>query len=386
MMATPLPVPPAHGRPPPLLHRVRPPGAVAGLAVTDWLAAGSGVAAGTCVFIHATGFHARCWDAVVRRLPLAVRCLAVDVRGHGLSDKPTPARGYYPWPELGREVAGALRHLGIEGALGVGHSMGGFMVLHAGLEERGLFRGVLLLDPTVFTAETYDNWSDEQARQELAVFAPINKRFDRFVSADEMHKRLGARGSYAVWRDECLRDYCAHGLLSSAAVAAARRCEGLAPSLGTAVPHGVSSPEARAEVANSGSADATESLRLACPPDLETATYTGSRVRSDRERYASIAVPVVIVRAREPDSSTKGLDFTRSPTDPSLWRLFPSARDVPTDLTHFIPMQEPDLVVRHVLELGTASGALQAGLTAALPVAAPPRALDLGAVPFRGKL
>ena len=40
----------------------------------------------TIVLIHATGFHARCWDQVVKALP-GRHVLALDLRGHGRSGK-----------------------------------------------------------------------------------------------------------------------------------------------------------------------------------------------------------------------------------------------------------------------------------------------------------
>ncbi len=44
------------------------------LALVDWPTSGP-----TLFFAHATGFHARCWDQVIERLP-GLRCLAIDMR------------------------------------------------------------------------------------------------------------------------------------------------------------------------------------------------------------------------------------------------------------------------------------------------------------------
>ena len=38
----------------------------------------------TVLLVHATGFHARCWDAVVRRLP-GRHVFALDMPSHGAS-------------------------------------------------------------------------------------------------------------------------------------------------------------------------------------------------------------------------------------------------------------------------------------------------------------
>src|SRR5688500_15435487 len=87
------------------------------LQVYEWPADGP-----TVFLAHATGFHARCWDQVVARLP-EFRCIALDMRGHGLSSKPEPP---YPWRYFGEDVAALGRELHLEGALAVGHSKGGY--------------------------------------------------------------------------------------------------------------------------------------------------------------------------------------------------------------------------------------------------------------------
>jgi hypothetical protein len=52
------------------------------------------------LFVHATGFHARCWDQVILGVP-GRRCIAVDLRGHGRSSKEPP----HDWDALGRDIA-----------------------------------------------------------------------------------------------------------------------------------------------------------------------------------------------------------------------------------------------------------------------------------------
>ncbi len=44
------------------------------------------------LLLHATGFHARCWDEIVRRLP-GRPVYAVDLPCHGLSDAVRPPPG-----------------------------------------------------------------------------------------------------------------------------------------------------------------------------------------------------------------------------------------------------------------------------------------------------
>ena len=41
----------------------------------------------TLLLVHATGFHARCWDQVIAHLPSDWNIVSVDMRGHGDPEK-----------------------------------------------------------------------------------------------------------------------------------------------------------------------------------------------------------------------------------------------------------------------------------------------------------
>eukprot|EP00928_Gymnodinium_smaydae_P020079 TRINITY_DN17755_c0_g2_i1.p1 TRINITY_DN17755_c0_g2~~TRINITY_DN17755_c0_g2_i1.p1 ORF type:complete len:379 (+),score=30.73 TRINITY_DN17755_c0_g2_i1:41-1177(+) len=335
----------------PTLHQVQVNDAGTRLAVTEWAPKEGSSATPPFVFLHATGFHSRCWDEVIRRLSPAAHCFAIDVRGHGESDKPEPDRGVYRWEELASEVIIVLRHFGIVNALGIGHSMGGYMVLHAALADHSFFRGVLLLDPVVVMADAYASWTMEKAPLSPTSF--VARRFNRFESPEQMFSRLQGKGSYRAWCNECLADYCAYGLMSKTK---ARTKEILSPR-GDASLRDVEAPNSPSR----SDADDEGHLLLACPPHIEAATYAGSASLSDRCRYKDLQVPVSILRAGKSvyDGKIEPQDmFNASPTDPELWRLFRQAKDVPLSegMTHFIPMQDPDLVVQMLGDLASECG------------------------------
>ncbi len=66
-------------------------------------------ASGTVLLLHATGFHARCWDQIVRHLE-GQHVIAVDLRGHGRSDK----QGPYSWDVFGRDITYLIQDLALE--------------------------------------------------------------------------------------------------------------------------------------------------------------------------------------------------------------------------------------------------------------------------------
>ena len=71
------------------------------------------------------------------------RCLAIDLRGHGDSDKPDEQ---YTMDKYADEVAEWLRHLGIRRPILVGHSMGGQVVISVAARHPELVSAIASLD------------------------------------------------------------------------------------------------------------------------------------------------------------------------------------------------------------------------------------------------
>ncbi len=244
------------------------------------------------LFVHANGFHARCWDQVIARLP-GRRCYAPDLRGHGRSDKPDPP---YDWRVFGQDIAGLARALGLRGAVGVGHSLGGHAVALAAALAPGAFGRLLLIDPVILPPAVY------RLPAPAEHFAA--RRRDRWESPAAMEQRFGARPPFSRWDPAVLHDYCLHGLLPA--------------------------PDGAGFV-------------LACPPAVEAAIYqTGNRADIYAE-IATVDIPVVVMRAGQPARSLD--DMAGSPTAPDLAQRFPRGRDIHLPQhTHFIPMEDPALV------------------------------------------
>ena len=107
---------------PRILSCYYPPAADVARAVTEWRPSKTSESTRTVLFLHATGFHSRCWDEVVRKLDSNAHCIGIDLRGHGRSDRPAAENGMYPWLLLGEDVVTVLDSLGVDKAVGVGHS------------------------------------------------------------------------------------------------------------------------------------------------------------------------------------------------------------------------------------------------------------------------
>ncbi|SPE39680.1 Alpha/beta hydrolase fold [Candidatus Sulfopaludibacter sp. SbA3] len=268
------------------------------------------------LFAHATGFHARCWDAVIRRLP-GHRAIAIDLRGHGRSAKPDPP---YPWRGFGEDVAEIAALLDLRGAVGIGHSMGGHSIVSSALLRPETYASMFLIDPTIFQPEYY-------GRRPLdSSFILRRRRY--WSSPEEMFESFRNRAQFALWHPEVLHDYCEYGLLPAGA-----------------------------------------EFELACPPLVEASIYPlsaapESNLHGEMERCTQ---PVVVVRAGFP-WKRETFDLNASPTDPDLASRFPQGCDVLlTGRSHFIPMESPEWVAEEIERMAATSGRTDPADAAARP-------------------
>jgi pimeloyl-ACP methyl ester carboxylesterase len=252
------------------------------------------------LFVHATSFHGRCWDQVIRRIP-GRRSIAPDLRGHGRSAKPAAP---YHWQAFGRDLAQLADALDLRDAAGIGHSMGGHSVVSAAALRPGTFASMVLIDPTIFPPDRYG--------QPALDASFIARRRNAWSSPEEMFERFRSRAPFALWQPGVLKDYCDFGLL---------------PSGGEFV--------------------------LACPPEVERSIYGHSTEKEADLHPAvpSIREPVVVIRGGVP--WTDGFfNLNASPTDPALASRFPNGRDVLLEgRSHYIPMETPELVAEYVARI-----------------------------------
>lgn len=258
------------------------------------------------LFLHATGFHARLWDEIIESFP-DHPCYAVDLRFHGCSSK----EGVVHWPSMADDIIALVKVLDLRDFVLVGHSIGGYLgtLTAAAYPER--VAQLLLLDPVIMSPERY-----AMAKQlEAAVKPedhPVAKRRTEWLGPEEMVERFKGRAPFDKWQPRALADYCAHAL---------------------------SEPDEKGV------------RTLLCDPLHEVQIYLQHSGDVIHSTLGKVETPTTIIRAREPGPDDTVYDFSLSPTWPELVGAFPSARDIyRDDLTHFIPMQAPDLVVSYIRE------------------------------------
>ncbi len=257
----------------------------------------------TVLLAHATGFHGRVWDATVDALDTDTHVIAIDMRGHGRSDK----QGPLTWQRFGADVVAVVDSIAAVKLIGVGHSMGGHAMVQAAAARPERFERLVLVDPVIMDPDLYKLVGNVSMKPEDH---PTSKRKNTWTSWEEMFERFENRGSFGLWRADVLEDYCRWGVVEN--------------------PDG-------------------EGFVLACPPLVEAAIYSQSTERNIGDLFARVTVPVTVLRAQRIEGARDMMDFSRSPTWPHLAEQFAHGRDVYLpQLTHFMPMQDPDLVARFI--------------------------------------
>lgn len=102
-----------------------------------------GVGKTPVVFIHGLGSSADDWFMQFPALAAGYRCIALDLRGHGLSEKPG---GTYSVQLFAADVAALLEALGAVPSHVVGLSLGGMVAQELGLAHPHVVRSLTLLN------------------------------------------------------------------------------------------------------------------------------------------------------------------------------------------------------------------------------------------------
>ncbi len=252
---------------------------------------------------HANGFPPGTYGQLIRNL-----------KGHGrvVSWTSLPLReGTSPeavssWNDLAVDLRAGLDRSGLSGLVGVGHSIGAVVSVMAAAEDPKLFRGLVLVDPVLFAGWRSLAWSltrmvGQAHRFYLARGA--RKRRDQWPSRNVVLRAWRGRAPFSAWAPGVLEDYV-----------------------------------------ESGFVDGPTGVKLAYPKEWEARLFecTPPSVWSTVRR---VEVPVVVLRGEASDT------FLPSACR-RLKRELPRARIVEVPGTsHFVPMENPDVVAEEVVGL-----------------------------------
>jgi pimeloyl-ACP methyl ester carboxylesterase len=247
------------------------------------------------VFSHANGFNARTYRTILSPLGGALRILAVDQRGHGLSGL-APIAGRVSWDDVADDLMAVLETLDIQDAVLAGHSMGGTLSLLAAAAAPRRVRGLALFDPVVMPPDVTAQARAGQLADSPLVQGALRRR-SVFPSHEAVIAAYTGRGAFKTWSAQMLADYVADGFR----------------------------PTADGQV------------ELTCSPAWEASNFT-AHGHDPWAAFAAVSCPIRILRAEE--GSTCRIDGHEA-------RLTAGGNvEVETiaDTSHFLPMERPDLV------------------------------------------
>lgn len=271
------------------------------LNVWEWQGEGDPV-----VLLHATGFHSRCWDYVIEELP-GQHVYAVDLRFHGESSK----EGEVHWPTMANDIKGLLKALDLQNVVLVGHSIGGYLATVTAADLSEHIKELVLLDPVVMSPKRYEMLDQVKGFMKPENH-PVARRRTEWAGPDEMYERFNSREPFSYWQDRIIRDYCAHAL-------------------------------------NDANEDGIRFLK--CSPLHEVNIYLNQNGETIHEAIPRVKAPTTIIRARKAGEGEDPFALTVSHTWSQFAESLKTGRDIHReDLTHFIPMEAPDLVVDYIKE------------------------------------
>jgi pimeloyl-ACP methyl ester carboxylesterase len=247
----------------------------------------------TLVFVHATGIHARVWDEIIAAFPDR-HAIAIDLPGHGRSS----GGEVTSWHAASEQIGRLISALELNAWQGVGHSMGGHVLLRATCAQSITPRSLVLFDPMVAPPARYASeapWFPGVGQH------PAAKRKRHFTSPEEMIARFADREPYRTFTPTTLRNYCTYGLVPRS--------------------------------------DGEPGLELACAPETEASVYMTSQAgKGILDMLEQATMPILVVRA----PSNPDLGFKSSPTWTGLADALPQGRDLYLPhLSHFMPFEAP---------------------------------------------
>jgi pimeloyl-ACP methyl ester carboxylesterase len=262
------------------------------------------------MLLHATGFHGRCWLPVAPALTDHFSVWSIDHRGHGSSGKAPDGR-YDDWTVFVDDLFAVLDDLGLEGWRGVGHSLGGAVLLLAEQRQPGTFSEMCLYEPVVISPALKSGGGGAGASMNDLV----RKRRRSFSSRREARENFAAKPPMNTFDPAALDAYVKYGFVD----------------------------------------DPAGGVTLACAPEDEASVYEGAPGSQAWEHLGDVRPPVAVVG---------GFD----PRDPVSRVIEEVARQLPRGgsrrldgLTHFGPFEDPLAVGRVAAEAfkagrGPASG------------------------------
>ena len=259
----------------------------------------------TLHWAHATGFHGRLYHPLLDELATDVNVLAWDMRGHGASVGAANLSTFRGWETYYRDLIALLECLD-EPVWLAGHSIGATTSIMAAARRPDKVLGLILAEPVIMDpGQGLKLWLAKLLRQShrlsLAAGAARRRRvFDSHAAALDNYR---GRGGFKTWPEVWLEAYIQHAFLPQ-----------------------------------------DDQVRLACAPEWESTTFAHTE-HNPWPGIRQLRCPVIALAAE------RGSTFSPK-AQKRLKALLPSADvRVLEGTTHFLPMEQKDIVRDAILQL-----------------------------------
>lgn len=167
------------------------------------------------VYLHANGFNGLTYRSLLE--PLGVHVVALDLRGHGLTDLPIDDAALASHTNLAKDLAAYLKVHIVGKVILAGHSLGAnTAIIAAGILPEKTIR-VLAFDPVVLPLKARILMMSRTGRNFLMNNFPFAKnagrRRDKFSSHEAVYERYHGRGPFKHFSDNVLKDYIHDGFV-----------------------------------------------------------------------------------------------------------------------------------------------------------------------------
>jgi len=167
------------------------------------------------VMLNANGFNGYSYKTILE--PLGVHCIALDMRGHGMSELPTDVAALKNWHIFRDDVAEFFdRYIDAPVVL-AGHSYGAVTGVLAMPMIKDKVSGYVGFDPVLvprpFRAINRFPGGRARMKKSLPIARNAGRRKSSFASFEAAFERYKDRGAFRGFSDEALRDYLTGGLV-----------------------------------------------------------------------------------------------------------------------------------------------------------------------------
>jgi 3-oxoadipate enol-lactonase len=148
------------------------------------------------LFSHGAFLDHSIWDPVVATLAPAHRCITWDARGHGMSD----ANGPFDYWDLAGDAVAILDAAGVESAVLVGMSQGGWLTQRAALASPERVRGVVLTGTSLHLLSPEEQAGYSQLADAWVAMGPVGEIGDAVLNIQFLPTNYDGSRFLGRWR------------------------------------------------------------------------------------------------------------------------------------------------------------------------------------------